>query len=195
MPMTPSTRFFPFLMAALFSMAGPAIAEVFPRPTPTPYIVPDIKLADTGQIIQDHVGVFVPNTVDALGKRLEALTDTGQTVRLVVIQRHVDIGSINGLNRFADTLFAQWEMAQRRNSILVIHEAESNKVLLRLGAGFDQNTRQSAQNILETVYQPRLDQHRFSQAHHKGMLALLQALKDKSADADAAQDPLSNSTP
>ena len=135
-----------------------------------------IALQDNGALVQDHVGTIIPDEVDAFVAKLAAGLQKEQMLRLLIIQRYQDLNDDKFLAAFTNNIFDQWGMEDLHNAVLVLYEAQSNTVMLRLGYGFTPTQKALAFERLNTKYKHLLRQHKFNQAHQEGMLALLDVL-------------------
>ena len=147
-----------------------------PQPASSPDPVAQITLKDTGQVIQDHVGVLAPLSVAPLRAEMESYRSKGIIIRLVAIQRHSDFGGAKTLGQFGNRVYEQWGMAKKPGSVLVLYEAQSNKILLRISNSFSRQSQINARNALTHTYNPLLAKHKFSRAHNWGIRAILLGL-------------------
>ncbi len=172
------------LLDLLFAIHGkpPSPTQaIVPLPAPEPVIVNTLK--DTGQVIQDHVGVLAPLSVAPLRAEMESYRSKGIFIRLVVIQRYSDFGDAKMLGQFGKSLFRHWGMSDVPGSVLVLHNAQNNKIYLRISNSFDMQAQHNAQEALSRIYKPLLAKHKFSQAHNQGIRAILQGLDETAAQS------------
>ena len=153
-------------------------------PPPTYDSATDYTLTDDGQMIQDHAGILSYATIGRLNIMLRAHPTA--PIRIVTVPDSVVQSGGNNFTVYAHALFQNWGLLENPANILIVHNADTQKIRLVFGRNYSLAQTHRIRAVVKTAALPALNSGDAAQAHILGLRVLLAALENESASPSSS---------